>query len=546
MERASVPPPGTGTLGYVAGLRTTRFRRGAALLGAFVLVGLLLVPPGSEAQESDDSGSAERDTGSARQEPGDPPRTGAQSLPSGTVAYVSADRRVLLGSGNDEPLEVGALAAFGPNGQAAVAISPTGEAVAYVRADGSLAVVNADGTGTRVLATDVALDAIGEAPVLAWDGTGDQIAYVAKGTEAQVADASTRPRSKASGSNLAPLPDGPLGNVLATVDVASGRTQTAGDPSLRSVFGIAVSLTDPVIVVQTAIPGSTDRYTLAIATAGSNDFSPTPFSADDPDFSPDGAFLVYSGPAKGRREITRVDLSTLAVDVLTTDDSVCSPVVSPDSTRIVYGGGPDCSRLMLVSAEGGRSFDITPLDAPDTASFGEAALGWTSDGRFVTFPDCTGSGEALRCGGPSVFLEPDSGRVLEGPDAVTVAPIRRTLIQDIWVDFTMGGPAEVQQSFPISAETEGALTDTGSTDVLGATLNNGTAVLDVSLTASEEGFVTGTITVDDPTSGVDRTFAVLARTSLLGLRIVSMNGIWMSTNDLPFATGQFTMAIRRR
>ncbi|MCZ7631120.1 MAG: hypothetical protein M5U19_19655 [Microthrixaceae bacterium] len=71
-------------------------------------------------------------------------------------------------------------------------------------------------------------------------------------------------------------------------------------------------------------------------------------------------------------------------------------------------------------------------------------------------------------------------------------------------------------------------------------------MLDTRLTASEEGFVTGTITVDDPTAGVDRTFAVLGRVSLLGLRIVSMTGIWMSTSELPFATGEFTLAIRRR
>lgn len=523
-------------------LRDTRARRGVALAAGLVLAAVVVVPHGSQAQEPDEP-----------DQPGNGPalddgqaRAGSRSEPSGAVAYVTADRRVWLGSGTSEPVDIGALAAVGPNGQAAVAISPTGEAVAYVRADGSLVVVGADGSGTRVVASDVAVDAIGEAPVLTWDGTGDQIAYVARGTEDQVEDASTRPRSKASGSNLAPLPDGPLGNVLATVGATGGEIQTSGDPSQRSVVGIATSLTDPLIVVQTAIPGTADRYTLALATAGSREFSPTPFSADDPDFSPDGAFIVYSGPSKGSRELTRVDLSTISRNVLTTDETVCSPVVSPDSTRIVYGGGPDCSRLMLVSAQGGRSFDITPLDAPDTASFGEAALGWTSDGRFVTFPDCTRSGGELECGGPSVFLEPDSGRVLNGPDAVTVAPIRRTLIQDIWADFTMGGPIELEQSFPITSEIEGALTDTESAEVLEATLNNGTAVLDARLTASEEGFVTGTITVDDPTTGVDRTFAVLARTSLLGLRIVSMTGIWMSTNELPFATGEFTLAIRRR
>lgn len=518
------------------------------MLALFALLSAILMPPGSQAQEIDgsdsDGGAGSQDAGS--QDTVQPRSGSAQNEPRGAVAYVTSDRRVWLGTGNAEPVEVGALAGFGPNGQAAVAISPTGESVAYVRADGSLAVVGSDGTGMEVVATDVALDAIGGAPVLVWDGTGDHLSYVAEGTEDMVADSSTRPRSKAPGSNLAPLPDGPLGNVLATVNVNTLKVSTAGDPSLRSVIGVAGSLTDPVLVVQTAIPGTADRYTLALGVPGSSTFAPTPFSADDPDFSPGGGFMVASGPSKGIRELTRVDLATIAREVLTTDESICSPVISPDSTRIVYGGGPDCSRLKLVSAEGGKSFDITPLDAPDTASFGEAPLGWTSDGRFVTYPSCTSSADELDCAGPSVFLEPDSGRILDGPEAVTVAPVRNALIQDLWVDFVMGGPIEVSQSFPISADLEASLTDTESSEVLEATLNNGTAVLSIRLTASEEGFVTGTIGLDDPTAGVDRTFAVLGRTTLLGLRIVSMTGIWMSTTEMPFATGEFTLAIRRR
>ncbi|MCO5318748.1 MAG: hypothetical protein M9942_09955 [Microthrixaceae bacterium] len=520
--------------------------RSVVLVAALSMVAGLVAAPGSLAQTSggDDSGGDGTGTSVPAESQGRSSTT--QHEPRGAVAYVTADRRVWLGTGNGEPTEIGALAGFGPNGQAAVAISPTGESVAFVRADGSVAVVADDGSGLEVVATDAALEAVGGAPTLVWDGTGDHITYVAEGTPDQVADSSTRSRSRAPGSNLTQLPDGPLGNVLATVNVSTGKKELHGDPSLRSVFGIAGSLTDPVVVVQTEIPGTDDRYTLALAAPGSDDFAPTPFSVDDPDFSPGGGFVIASGPSKGVRELIRVDLATITRETLTTDESICAPVVSPDSTRIVYGGGEDCNRLMLVSAEGGRSFDITPANTPDTASFGEAALGWTSDGRFVTYPECTGTGEDLSCGGPSVFVEPDSGRVLDGPEAVTVSPIRRALIQDIWVDFTMGGPIEVSQSFPISAEIEGDLTETETSEVLEATLNNGTAVLDVRLTASEDGFITGTMAVDDPEAGVDRTFAVLARTTLLGLRIVSMTGMWMSTSEMPFATGEFTLALRRR
>ena len=135
---------------------------------------------------------------------------------------------------------------------------------------------------------------------------------------------------------------------------------------------------------------------------------------------------------------------------------------------------------------------------------------------------------------------------MEGPEAVTVSPIRRALIQDIFLDFQMRGPIEASASFPISAETEGALTDVADTDLLEADITNGTAALSVQLTAAPNGFVTGTLTLDDPEAGVDRTFSVVARISLLGLRIVSLSGIWMSTSDMPFATGEFNMAIRRR
>ena len=58
--------------------------------------------------------------------------------------------------------------------------------------------------------------------------------------------------------------------------------------------------------------------------------------------------------------------------------------------------------------------------------------------------------------------------------------------------------------------------------------------------------VSGRITITDPASGVDRSFMVLGRPTVLGVRVLSISGIWVTTQDLPWATGRFDMAVRRR
>lgn len=520
-----------------------------AALAAFLLV--TAVPGAAMAQEDDGSGdSGTGDSGDdsgrgggldsgARDE-------GESNQPEGQVAFVDPDGQVLVGIGEATPAVVGAFAAVGPTGQGAVVISPTASALVYVRSDGALVQIETDGADPVVLATDVALDAVGVEPVVGWNGTGDRIAYIAVGTEAEVSDSSTRGRSREEGSFLAPLPDGPLGNVLKVVNRNGELLSTIGDPSLRSVVGVSWSPADPVMMVDSEIPGSDDRYTLSIAAEGSDSLAPTTLSVDEPDFAPDGSYVVAVGPARGLKELVRIELDNLERTNLVVDEEMCSPKVSPDATRIVYGGGPNCSRLMLISASGGRAFDITPLDSPDTASFGVAELGWTSDGRFITYPDCQTVSGTLSCGGPSKFIEPDTGRVLDGPDALTVSPIDRPLIQDVFLDFVMRGPLDVSHSFLISAETQGQLTNTENGGYLEAVLVDGLTEMAFKMTAGENGFVTGTIEIDDPEAGINRTFTILGRANLLGVRILRLSGIWMSTNDLPMASGEFVMAIRRR
>ena len=52
--------------------------------------------------------------------------------------------------------------------------------------------------------------------------------------------------------------------------------------------------------------------------------------------------------------------------------------------------------------------------------------------------------------------------------------------------------------------------------------------------------------MSDPEQGIDRSFLVLGAPSIIGIRVVSLTGMWLSTDDLPFASGEFKLAVRRR
>jgi len=471
---------------------------------------------------------------------------GASASPSGQIAYVTLDGRVWVGQGDAAPVEVAQGAALGRGGQGGVAVAPTGDVVAFIRTDGSLAMVPIAGGAPVVLATDAVQTSLGVDPSLAWDATGSNIAYLAVGTQDMAAPRSATPRPLSGpGVFRVPLPEGVLGNVVKVVSREGRELARIGDPSERSYVGVTVSPSDDLLVLESVIPGTTQRYTLVAATS-SNEI-PTYLSADDPAFAPDGRFVVAVGPSKGRRELIRIDTDSLARTTLTTSSAMCNPNVSPDGTRIVYGGGRNCSRLMLISSKGGRAIDVTPAGTPDAATFGVAPLGWTTDGRWLTLARCRSDAGRVDCDGPVTFLDPDSGRELPGPTATTASPIVRPLVQDIHLDVDMRGPLEFSHSFLIDPTVQGTLTSTGADEGhLEGRLVDGTTVFDVDLSTDGGEFVTGAISISDPASGIDRSFTVLGRMSVLGVRVFAVSGIWISTDDLPWATGKFDMAMRRR
>jgi hypothetical protein len=479
----------------------------------------------------------------------DPVETDEEVVPTGRVAYVTADGRVLTAMGAEEPVEVAQDAAIGEADLGSVQIAPTGDLVAYVREDGALVALAVSGGEPLVLATDVALDAVGKGPVISWDPTGAQLSYLAVGTEDMARPRPTTPPPLSSDNVFrVPLPEGVLGNVVKVVDRTGAPIATIGDPSTRSMVGIATSQSDDLMILESVAPDTGAPYTLALASAGAPEEIPTVLSADDPSFSPDGNFVIAVGPDKSGQELLRVETDQLSRTTLVSTDRVCNPAVSPDSSRIVYGTGEDCSRLHLISSRGGQPVDITPPARPGDASFAAGALGWTAEGRFVTFADCRSTSGPVRCGGNVTFLDPDQRLVLEGPEASTVAPIRQPLLQDLQLDLVMEGPLRYERSFPIDASAQGDLTEvdeaTGRVDM---SLTDGDRAVRLELQVQDGAdFATGRLSLSDPEQGIERSFLILGTPSVLGVRVASLSGMWISTDDLPFASGEFRLAIRRR
>lgn len=478
----------------------------------------------------------------------------AAEQPDGAVLYVDAGGRLLLGEGSAPPVELAADAAIGVAGQGAAALAPTGDLAAYVRRDGALVVVPVPIGGRReppvVLASDAAVDAVGGGPTIAWDPAGVQIAYVAVGTEDMVEPRPSEPPplSSATGVFRVPLPEGALGNVVKVVDRNGEEVVRLGDPSTRSMVGIAASQSDDLMMLESVAPDTGAPYTLTLATSGSDELIPTVISADEPSFSPDGNFIVMVAPDTLGQDLVRVAADSLQRDTLSSSERICNPTVSPDSTRVVYGAGPDCERLELISALGGAPVDITPPRGPGDTTYGVGSLGWTQDGRHVVLADCRRTDGPVRCDGPTTFLDPDRMAVTEGPRASTVSPLVRPLLQSLSLDLVMGGPLEYRVSYPVTADLEGQLTELEEgTSRISAELVEDERSLAIDLQVQEgAAFATGTLTVVDPEAGLDRTFLVLATPSVIGVRVVSLSGIWLSTDELPVISGEFRLAVRRR
>lgn len=523
------------------------YASGAAVLLVALALVLFAVKPGGS---SDEDGTSSASTVPPTTTDDTVTTTSEQPevFPEDRVAFITADGSVLSGLGAAKPTIVASGAAVDAAGQGSMALSPTGDVIAYVRSDGALVSVPVEGGDIRVLATDAWMDAVGSPSLIAWDPTSGRVAYLAVGTEDMV-----KPRPDVSrlpsmvGAHVRPLPDAGLGAVIKIVDREGTLLNRIGDPSTRWVTGITYSSADDLLLVESEVPGDDQPYSLATANSVGSEITGGPLSADDPAFSPDGNFIVAVGPRPGgTRELLRISTSYLSKAVLTSDDDICFPSVSPDGTRIAYGAGKDCSRLMLISSRGGQPVDVTPGDKPGR-SFATAPARWTQDGHFLTFPDCRTKDDTTACSGNVVFIDPDRAVMIAGPAATTVATVSRPLIADMVVHVGMSGPITYEGAFVVDSETEAELDDLSKTaSLVDVALSDGDRSLVIKAEIdSDREFMSGTMTVVDPQKGINRTFVITGSASLLGLRVASVSGIWISTAEMPFATGEFRISILR-
>lgn len=523
------------------------YAAGAALVLVALAIILFVVRPGGSDDGTDPSSTSvvptTIDAAGNDGEDADAP----EAFPEDRVAFVTAEGSVMSGIGAEAPIEVASKAALNDAGQASLSLSPTGDLIVYVRRDGALVSVPVEGGDPKVLATDVWMPSVGSTSMITWDAVSEKIAYLAVGTADMVEPRPDEPETLPDGVHSRPLPEGELGAVIKIIDRAGKVRNRIGDPSTRSITGITYSSTDDLMLVESSIPGEGRPYSLATTSSDAMEIVGTPLSADAPSFSPDGNFIVAVGPRPGgMNEMLRISAVQLSISVLTSDDRICFPSVSPDSTRIVYGAGADCSRLMLISSLGGQPVDVTPNDRPGQ-TFETQPVQWTQDGHFLAFPDCRTDDDGTTCSGKVVFVDPDRAVMINGPVATTVTTVIRPLMTDLNVHVAMSGPISYEGAFVVDSASEAELEDVSKTESLvDVTLSNGDRTLAIKAEfESGRKFASGTMRIVDPEKGLNRTFVITGTASLLGLRVASMSGIWISTTDLPFMTGEFRISVLR-
>jgi hypothetical protein len=173
---------------------------------------------------------------------------------------------------------------------------------------------------------------------------------------------------------------------------------------IRAVSSLVVavsiaSIAGPISTAGATFPGANGRIAFVSDIGGRNgvytmnrnggDVSFVAASSDifftfQPEWSPDGSRLVFSGDATGDRDIYAVNSDGSGLEQLTdhpADDQ--NPAWSPDGRRIVFSsyrsGGGDAD-LYVMNADGTGVHNIT-----STPTAGEFGPDWSPDGRQISF-----------------------------------------------------------------------------------------------------------------------------------------------------------------
>jgi len=443
-----------------------------------------------------------------------PPGRIAYATPAGDVVVAESDgsRARVIGSG----------AVSNRAGLAPLAWSPVGDSVAYVRNDGALVLAPTDPGGVaRVVATDAVVPSSAAENILSFDPTGVSIAYI---------------RTGPLGAPQAALVrfDGPASVVALT------------DPRQRIPVEFAFSPLDPYLYLRSVDAETGREFSIAVAQPGGGTPFATPFTVDDPVFSPDGAY-VYGVVNKGLDQLVRVATASGAVDLLHEQDRICRPAPSPDAKTLVYAGGPTCSEIWTIKADGSRPKRIVESMGGDT-SFAVGNFSWSLDGRKVSHAACPTLGQTGTCAGAYLDITVSDGTVITRAPAGSVQREYRALVKAVKVKLDVTGPIAYSDRLLVSAKSGASLLDLqqgGGANLKAVNERDPNRAFTVKLVVAPGSlFTSGTIRVQDP-SGFDQTFTVMGSVAVRSFRTVSMRGIYTTTGSMPFRSGRLNLTVYR-
>jgi Tol biopolymer transport system component len=247
--------------------------------------------------------------------------------------------------------------------------SPDGSRMAFVGYTGQyeLHVMNADGTGDHIIATDANVISLSRQP---WSGDGTRVAWGPGGPEP-----------------CCPARDGDI----YTASAAGGdvrRLTTDGRRKLPPVW----SPTSSQLVYASEVPGSTELF---LVRGGSAPVQITSggFQNTQPTWSPDGSSIAFVRPVNSSPAIytAHPDGSELHRVIGFVGNGAGEPVWSPDGSKIAYTNAVNGryakasspgQEIFLVNADGSGEQRLTEL-APQFAA--DTAPTWSPDGDQILF-----------------------------------------------------------------------------------------------------------------------------------------------------------------
>lgn len=448
----------------------------------------------------------------------------------GRVAYVDPTGNVVVADTKGaNPVVVGHGAALNSAGLAPLAWSPVGSRVAYVRTDRSLVLADVLGGPEMIIATDAVVPAAPSETLLSFDPTGISVAYLAEG---------------AGGV--------PMGRLAVFDGPDKGTVKNLSDPNTRRALALQFSPLDPYLYIETGDIETGQNLAIGLTDPFNGSVFPTPLSADDPIFAPDGAFVYGVIGAKGRQQLLQIDTASGKTLVLAESERICNPTPSPSGTQLVYGAGATCESVHRVNSDGSK--DTVLVDRlPNTGSTVVGRFSWSVDGRTVSHADCRALEVSGICGGAYWDLSA-AGGTPPVPRAAVSSVLReqRALVKPLKVKIEMTGAIQYNDRLLVKTSGQGSsvgslLTGRRSTSIEATAVDERTTArrFEIKATAAPESrMIAGTIRIVDP-NGFDQTVTFWGGALVQSYRYAVVRAVWFDTTKMPLRSGRFDLVIYR-